>query len=185
LQAKRQNNSWYAVTERLLAKYLWTQERLARLRDIEQTITENVGELQKSLDEGKRIPGFTAKYGLAPGGSRGDDNDYSKLMVEYERQVDHLTEEILFQRRRLVRIKIRIAGIREKTGQFDFIMSRLTAEERHILDLRHIYKQSNAAIAMQYKCSEGTIRNRQIKIVQFVHSWLHFSGKKIDYEKNT
>lgn len=174
------NNQWYASTERLIAKHLWAQERLARLRDIERSVTENLANLQQSLEEGKRIPGFTAKYGLAPGNSRGGDNDYSALMEEYERQVDRLTKEILFQRRRLIVTQVRIAGILNKTSNFDCIFSRITAEERHILEQRHIYKRSNAAIAHLYGCDESTIRRRQVVVVQFVYRWMSSAGKRRD-----
>ena len=166
---------WFPETERLIAAYWRTKERIERLRAKEEALLAALKRLDLKLQEIKRIPGLTAKYGLVPGHLRGGDLDYAALMEEYERQVDAITKEMLEKHKRLASIQYRLHKLQEWIAPIEAAMSRLTVEERRLTEQRYVYHRSNYQIADMLHCSEWRVRNMRNRIVRQMAEWL---GKK-------
>ncbi|HHV62099.1 MAG TPA: hypothetical protein GXX51_05615 [Firmicutes bacterium] len=171
----RVNEPWYPETERLIARYWHTKERIERLRAKEETLLAALKRLDLKLQEIKRIPGLTAKYGLVPGHLRSGDSDYADLMEEYERQVDAITKEILEKHKKLASIQHRLHELQEWIAPIEAAMARLTEEERTLTEQRYLYHRSNYQIAAMLYCSEKRVRNMLRRIISRVAEWL---GKK-------
>lgn len=170
--AIEEKDRWYPETERVLKQYWKSQLQLERLKAKESALVEGIRILEAELEEGKKIPGFTAKYGIVPGSSRREDEGYTSLMQEYEEQVDKLASEITKKRKNLVVIRIRVCEIEEENAPFQAIVSRLTEEEKKLLEQRYIFRRSNYQIGMVLNCGEWRVRNMRNKIMEQVAEWL-------------
>jgi hypothetical protein len=149
---------WFARIEKLLA-FLWlSKERILRLETLEKLLLENTLALENSLNDFKRIPGLTAKYGLVSGQVRMGDYDYSMLMEEYESQVDSIIKQLIQKYRRLVSIQYRLHNLREQIAPIEAAIRRLTDEEQIILEQKYVFRNSNYHIANLLHCSEKRVR---------------------------
>ncbi|NPV52193.1 MAG: sigma-70 family RNA polymerase sigma factor [Firmicutes bacterium] len=169
------NDSWYPETERLIARYWHTKGRIERLRAKEEALLADLKRLDLELQEIRRIPGLTAKYGVVPGHLRSGDSDYSALMEEYEQQVDKIAKKMLEMHRRLASIQHRIHELQEWIAPIEEVMNRLTPEERTLTEQRYVYYRSNYQVADILHCSEWRVRNMRHRIVRRIAEWL---GKK-------
>jgi hypothetical protein len=149
---------WFARTEKLLV-FLWlSKDRILRLETLEKLLLENTLALENSLNDFKRIPGLTAKYGLVSGQMRRGDYDYSILMAEYESQVDSLFKQLIQKYRRLVSIQYRLHNLREQSAPIEAAIRRLSDEEQIILEQKFGFHNSNYHIATLLHCSEKRVR---------------------------
>ncbi|HHV61138.1 MAG TPA: sigma-70 family RNA polymerase sigma factor [Firmicutes bacterium] len=168
-------DSWYPETERMIADYWRAKVRMERLRAKEDALLASIKRLELQLEEVRRIPGLTAKYGLVPRAQRGADRDYSDLMVEYEEQIDKITKILLEKQKQLASIRHRLLELQELIAPMEAIMAKLTSEERLITEQRYIYRRSNYQIAELLHCSEHRLRYMLKRIISRVAEW---TGKK-------
>jgi hypothetical protein len=156
---------WFGRTERLLT-FLWISKgRIQRLESLEKLLLDNLHCLENSLNDLRRIPGLTAKYGLVGGLARGGDYDYAVLMTEYEDQVDAITRQMIQKYRRLVSIRYRLHNLREQIAPLEAALRRATAEEQLILEQKFVFRNSNYHIADLLHCSEKRVRYIYKKII--------------------
>lgn len=173
--------TWFLKTEKLLA-FLWlTKDRIARLELLEKLLLENTLTLENSLNDFKRIPGLTAKYGLVSGNVRMGDYDYAILMEEYESQVDSITKKLIQKYRKLVSIRYRLHSLREQIAPIESAIRRLSNEEQIILEQKYVFHNSNYHIATLLHCSEKRIRYIYEKII--IHVAQSMGVLKVDNQK--
>ncbi|MGD8400671.1 MAG: hypothetical protein PVH64_07030 [Bacillota bacterium] len=156
---------WFGKTEKLLT-FLWVSKgRIQRLESLEKLLADNILCLENSLNDLKRIPGLTAKYGLVGEAARSGDYDYAILMTEYEDQVDKITRQMIQKYRRLVSIRYRLHNLREQIAPLEAALRRATAEEQLILEQKFFFRNSNYHIADLLHCSEKRVRYIYEKII--------------------
>lgn len=171
---------WFSKTEKLL-QFLWmSKDRILRLEMMEKLLLESILSLETSLDDFKRIPGLTAKYGLIGGQKRmGGDYDYSALMEEYETHLDSITKQLVQKHRRLVGIRYRLSSLREQIALIEAAVRRLSAEEQTILEQKFVFRNSNYHTASLLHCSEKRIRYIYEKTIHHVARQIgKFDGEK-------
>ncbi len=179
---------WFTRTEIIISSYWIKTERLERLQAREKVFLESIKTLEIRLEDLKRIPGLTAKYGIVKHSKRSGDYSYADLMVEYEQQVDYLTKQMLKKNKELICVQSRIDQILEFTEPIKITIDRLNPDELTIIIQKFVFKKSNYQIAVLLNCSEKKIRYTYRKIILQIAGWLIknqvFKSSKLDLNKN-
>jgi len=171
-------NQWYRETEQVIKQYFIVKDRVDRLQKKESAVRRSIEIIEGEIQELKRIPRLTAKYGVHPGGTRCDE-DYSQLMVEYDEQLLRLQQKLFRKRRQLIKLRVRIMEIEEWLAPIEGVIGRLSDDELALLEQRYIYRRSNNIIALTIHCDEGTVRYRIRQAIIRVAELLGKTGNQV------
>lgn len=179
---------WFNRTEMLISNYWLKVDKLKRLQARERVFLISIKTMEIRLEELKRIPGLTAKYGIVKHSQRLGDYSYADLMVEYEQQVEYITKQILKKNKELICVQSRIDEILEFTEPIKIAMERLNLDEQTITIQKFVFKKSNYQIGVLLNCSEKRIRYTYRKIICLIAGWLNkvqaLESVKQDLHKN-
>jgi len=168
----KNDQQWYAETEKLIKLYWRSKERLLRLREKERILELSRDELKKNLMRTKTIPEYSRKFGIVSWEARKGDFDYSSIMVEYENLVDEISRGLIKNNRVLVSTQIRIYELLEFISPFELVFNRLTNEEKKLTEGKYLLNLSNYQIADILHCSEKRVRTMQKRIIYKIADWL-------------
>lgn len=166
--------TWFSETEKVLHLYWKRNLQIERLSAKLSALQSELASLELELREAKRLPSMIAKYGVTPGGRKGDVG-YEELMERWEAQIDRLTRIVMNRRRLYAKLKVRLANLKRQQAPIVVIVKRLSPDEQRLLELRYVYRRSNYAIARELHQSEPTIRRMHHRAVTRCAEWL---GKK-------
>lgn len=164
---------WFYQTELLISGFWLMKDRIARLKNYEKYYLKNINLLKLELSEFKYIPSLTAKYGILNQIQRNHDYSYANLMAEYEKQVDKITELLIRMYKKLISIQQRIWHLEESIVLIEMVLSRLSDEEKMLMEQKYAYKRSNYQTADLLHCSEKRVRNMHRKIIEQIAEWLN------------
>lgn len=169
---------WETPLGIILTKYYKEQARMERLRKLEITIREDIQEIKDTIQFMTSTPKMTAKYGYHAGGG-GAGDPMASMVLQLERETERANLLLPDKFRRLISIKHRIHEIREWISPFDLLMSRLTDEERRIVELKYHYRRSNRTISDLLYCDEGRIRYMHRKVLFYIMDSLEGSKSNL------
>jgi hypothetical protein len=166
------NETWFFQTETLILQYFKNEVRLSRLQEMKKVFLQNLQMLNHEMVQFKRIPGLTAKYSPLGRTQNSLKYDYADLMEEYENQVSTISHLMLERHKKLVSIQHRIYEIKEFNTPLKLAMTRLSLEEKMLMERKYDCKNSNYQIASLLHCSEKRVRYMHRKIVIQIAEYL-------------
>lgn len=168
----KNNEKWYINTEKMISQYWYTKQQIIRLEVREKVLIKNLAQLYVQLSEFKHIPGLITTYGVLKNSSRRGDYDYATLMEEYEELLNSLTRKIMNKSKKIIHTQYRLHQLKEWLTPIETIISKLTGEERILIEQRYFFKKSNYQIAKMLHCSEKRVRYMQNKTIDDVAVWI-------------